>query len=150
MIPFLALVLCSPADFDADALAAIAIAKAKREREPIIVPPKPDPVPPHRRVVEPDGTIIEQMEPASWRVTFKDGRVHNFKGEWTEDKIRSFLTTNAASAVAAKNTFRGSNAGYHEGHKCPNCGTYQYTIAGWNSGGTHTHVCPACQTSWQH
>ena len=82
MIPFLAFVLCSPPDFDADAIAAIAIAKAKRDREVVVVvppAPKPDPVPPNRRTVEPNGTIIEQTEPASWRVTFVGGRKRDRK-----------------------------------------------------------------------
>lgn len=157
MIPFLAFVLCSPPDFDADAIAAIAIAKAKRDREVVVVVPPapkpvPDPVPPNRRTVEPNGTIIEQTEPASWRVTFVGGRTHDFKGEWTIEKIRDFLTTGATPAVVAKNTFpaRGTNAGHHAGHQCPSCGTSQYVIASGVKGGLHTHVCPSCGTSWQH
>ena len=152
MIPF---VLCSPPDFDADAIAAIAIAKAKRDREVVVVvppAPKPDPVPPNRRTVEPNGTIIEQTEPASWRVTFVGGRTHDFKGEWTIEKIRDFLTTGATPAVVAKNTFqqRGTNAGYHAGHDCPSCNRSQFIISGWNSDGTHTHTCSSCGQSWRH
>lgn len=156
MIPLLALALCAPPDFDADAIAAIAIAKAKREREANVVPPtptpKPDPVPPNRRTVEPNGTIIEQIEPANWRVTFKDGRTHDFKGEWSLDKIRDFISTNATPAVVAQKPFpaRGTNVGYHAGHECPSCGTNQFVIKSGAVGGLHTHQCPSCGTSWQH
>jgi predicted RNA-binding Zn-ribbon protein involved in translation (DUF1610 family) len=39
---------------------------------------------------------------------------------------------------------------FHEGHKCPRCGTMQFIIHSFRNNGTHVHMCPNCGTKWYH